>query len=58
MKKIVFLIKETSSNKKYNLKEALPYKGAKMMYYIEDFEDTELIKHIILDTCKELKPKK
>ena len=53
-----FLIKETSSNEKYNLKEARPYKGAKLMYWLEDLEDSERLKNIIVDTCKELKPKK
>ncbi len=53
-----FLIKETSSNQKYNLKEALPYKGAKLMYWVEDLEDMERLKNMIIDTCKDLKPKK
>ncbi len=53
-----FLIKETSSNEKYHLKEALPYQGAKMMYWLKDLEDSEQVKNIIVDTCKELKPKK
>ena len=52
-----FLIKETMSNKKYNLKEVLPYKGAKLMYLIEDLEDTDLLRNIIIDTCKDLKSK-
>lgn len=53
-----FLIKKTISNEKYNLKEELPYKGAKMMYLIEDLEDEENIKNIIIDTCNELKKEK
>lgn len=52
-----FLIKKTPSNTCYQLKEALPYKGAKMMYFLEDLENTELVKQIIIDTCKDLKPK-
>ncbi len=53
-----FLIKKTDSNEKYHLKEALPYQGAKMMYLMEDLEDSERVKSIILDTCRDLKPKK
>ena len=52
-----FLIKKTDSNKVYALKEELPYKGAKMMYLIENLEDSEMLKNIIIDTCKDLKPK-
>ncbi len=53
-----FLIKKTVSNEKYQLPEELPYQGAKMMYLIEDLEDSELLRNIILDTCKDLKPTK
>lgn len=52
-----FLIKKTKSNEKYNLKEEVPYKGGKPMYLIEDLEDIETLKNIILDTCMDL-PKK
>lgn len=52
-----FLIKKTPHNAKYDLQEALPYKGAKMMYWIQDLENPELLKSIIRDTCKDLKPK-
>lgn len=53
-----FLVKETSSNKKYELKEELPYKGAKMMYLIEDLDNTELLRNIVIDTCRDLEKKK
>lgn len=49
------LIKRTENNKKFNLKEAIPYKGAKPMYLIEDVEDRETLKEIIKTTCNELK---
>ena len=49
------LIKRTENNKKFNLKEAIPYKGAKPMYLIEDVEDRDTLKEIIITTCKELK---
>ena len=52
------LVKIVDSNKKYNMQEALPYSGAKMMYYIEDVDNQELLKDIVLDTCKDLPIKK
>lgn len=45
-------------NKKYNLKEAIPYNGARPMYQIEDLDDKETIKNIILDTVEWLPKKK
>lgn len=51
------LIKIVESNKKYQLKEVIPYKNAKPMYFIEDIEDKEKTREIILETCKDL-PKK
>ena len=48
------LVKIVEGNKKYNMKEDLPYENAKMMYLI-DCEDKELIKNIVLDTCDGLK---
>lgn len=52
------LIKKTESNQKYNLKEEIPYKGAKSMYLINDIENQELLKEIIVETCKDLPKKK
>lgn len=52
------LIKIVSSNKKYNLEEQIPYKNAKPMYYIEDLDDQDLLKEIIIESCKELPQKK
>ena len=49
------LIKEVKSNKKYELSEKIPYSGAKSMYQIENIEDQNEIRQIILDTCKDLK---
>ena len=51
------LIKIVEGNQKYELPSAIPYEGAKTMYEIEDLDDQELIKDIVLDTCKCL-PKK
>lgn len=52
------LIKKVESNKRFNLKEVIPYKNAKPMYYIEEIENDELLKEIIEETCKELPQKK
>ena len=48
------LIKKVDSNKKYSFKEVIPYPNAKTMYLIEDVDNMELIKEIIIDTCKGL----
>lgn len=52
------LVKIVDSNKKYNMKEQIPYKGAKPMYLIEDIDNKELLKEIIVETCKDLPIKK
>lgn len=52
------LVKIVESNQKYNMKEAIPYKGAKPMYMIEDIDNREIIKDIVIDTCKDLPIKK
>lgn len=51
------LVKIVDSNKKYNLQEAIPYDGAKPMYFV-DIDNPENIKEIVLDTCKDLPIKK
>ena len=51
------LIKIVDSNQQYSLAEQIPYKGAKPMYWIEDVDNCERIKEIILATCQDL-PKK
>ena len=48
------LVKITDTNRKYNMQEQLPYENAKLMYLIDDIENKELIKEIIIDTCKGL----
>lgn len=48
------LIKKVENNKKYNMKEELPYEGAKTMYLVEDVDNKELLKEIIIDTSKDL----
>ena len=52
------LVKKVESNKNYCLDEAIPYDGAKPMYLIDDIDDKEKLKCIILDTCSSLSNKK
>lgn len=51
------LVKIVPSNKKYNMEEAIPYKTAKPMYYIEDIDNIDTLKEIVLDTYNDLKGK-
>lgn len=48
------LVKKVENNKKYHMKEELPYEGAKTMYLVEDVDNKELLKEIIIDTSKDL----
>ena len=52
------LIKVVENNKKYNMQEQIPYKGAKPMYLVDDVDNKELLKKIIIETCKGLPNKK
>ena len=49
------LVKIVDGNKKYNMKESIPYESAKSMYLIDDVDNQEILRHIVLDTCKDLK---
>ena len=49
------LIKETKSNKKYKLTEEKPYEGAKLMYQIDNIDNQEELKNIIINTYEDLK---
>ena len=48
------LVKKVSTNIEYNMKDAIPYEGAKAMYLVEDIGNQELLKDIVLDTCRGL----
>lgn len=52
------LVKIVNSNKKYNMEESIPYKGAKPMYLVDDIDNPEKLKEIVIDTCKDLPIKK
>ena len=49
------LVKIVDSNKKYNMQESIPYESAKPMYLVDDVDDPEVLRNIVLDTCKDLK---
>ena len=49
------LVKKVDNNKKYNMQESIPYESAKPMYLVEDIDDKEKLKDIVIDTCKGLK---
>ena len=48
------LIKKTDSNKKYKMDDAIPYETAKPMYLVDDVDNQDILKDIILDTYKDL----
>lgn len=52
------LIKIVESNKKYNMQESIPYKSAKPMFLVEYIENQDILKNIVIDTCKDLPIKK
>ena len=45
------LVKKVINNTKYNMEEAYPYDGAKAMYLVEEIDNREELKQIVLDTC-------
>ena len=49
------LVKIVDSNKKYNMQESIPYEHAKTMYLVDDVDNQEVLRNIVLDTCKDLK---
>ena len=49
------LIKKVDGNKKYNMKESIPYEGAKAMYLVEDVDNIDLLKEIVISTYEDLK---
>ena len=49
------LVKIVDNNKKYNMQESIPYENAKPMYLVDDVDNQEVLRNIVLDTCKDLK---
>ena len=52
------LVKIVDTNKKYNMIEQIPYESAKPMYLVDDVDNKELLKEIVIETCKCLSNKK
>lgn len=52
------LVKIVDSNKKYNMQKQIPYESAKPMYLIDDIDNKEKLREIIIETCKDLPGKK
>ena len=48
------LVKIVDTNKEYNMKEDIPYDGAKTMYLVEDVDNQDWLKEIVLNTYKGL----
>ena len=46
------LVKIVDNNKKYNMQEQIPYETAKPMYLVYDVDNKEILKEIIIETCK------
>ena len=52
------LVKIVDTNMKYNMQEQIPYESAKPMYLVDDVDNKELLKEIVIETCKGLRNKK
>lgn len=52
------LVKMVDGNKKYNMQEQIPYENAKPMYLVDDIDDKEILREIVIETCKDLPSKK
>ena len=48
------LVKIVETNKKYNMQEQIPYESAKPMYLVDDIDNIDTLKDIVLDTYKDL----
>ena len=46
------------TNKKYSMQEQIPYESAKPMYLVDDVDNKDLLKEIVIETCKGLPNKK
>ncbi len=53
-----FLVKIVDGNKKYNMEESIPYESAKPMFLVDDVDNEDVLKEIIIDTYNELKRRK
>ena len=46
--------KIVDSNKKYNMKKSIPYENAKPMYLVDNVDNKDILRSIVLDTYKDL----
>ena len=51
------LVKIVDTNKNYNMKKQIPYEGAKLMYLVDNIDNKELLKEIVIETCSGLQSK-
>lgn len=49
------LVKKVDSNIKYGMSDSIPYDGAKAMYLVDDVDNPELLRDIVINTCNGLK---
>lgn len=49
------LVKRVDNNKKYNMEEVIPYPNAKPMYLVDDINNQDILKEIVIDTYNGLK---
>lgn len=52
------LVKIVNGNEKYNMQKQIPYEGAKPMYLVDDIDNKEILREIVIETCKDLPSKK
>ena len=52
------LVKIVSNNAKYGMSRQIPYESAKPMYFVEKINNKELLKKIVIETCKGLQNQK
>ena len=48
------LVKIVDTNKKYNMQEQRPYESAKSMYLVDNIDNKDSIKEIVIETYKGL----
>ena len=49
------LVKKTNNNKIFDMGEVIPYKNAKPMYFVDNIDDSDNLRNIIITTYKDLK---
>jgi TfoX/Sxy family transcriptional regulator of competence genes len=48
------LVKKVDGNLKYHMEEVIPYEKAKPMYLVDDVDNIDTLKEVVLDTYKDL----